>query len=685
MKLSYLALSLFVLTTPLAAQEFVVNLKDPEYVNGVIKTDKGGIITAPSLRIQARSITYINENEEQKICAEGDLMMEYRGKIFIGERLEFDLLKKTGCLIGGRTNIGIWYIGGERIELYEDGDFVIFGAFITTSTDDSNPWELSAYSARVTDGHILNASDVRFKVLDKTLFWVPVYKSDLKRTKDPPFRYRVLWDKKIGPRLSLRYRFYATENFGAFARLDYRPQKTRFGGALETNYLSPDKRTLFQTKSYGAKDKSFPSQPGDTFYRFQGIFKTRSEDDLTRFHAQWDRFNSQTMVSSFRDPDFEINTQKATYVEFSHYKDWSFFDLTGRFKANDFDALAQELPYGVMGIRPFEIWKTGIISENYVSGAYLDYTYTDSFHQYIKDRKAGRIETLNHLYRPFSLWGVTLTPKVGLAAIYYSQSPKKQATGQLVYSYGGDANMRFSREFDGIKHLVEPYARYLGLTRPQTPVNKYFVFDIHDGYDRIDQLRFGIRQNFYSKSHPIFLPMLTIDLYSYSFWGARSFDQRIPKLFADIHLNRPNYAFVQEMGWNLQEGVLDYNNSRLLYTVNSSFAFGVEYRYRSQYWWRKAIYTNYVVDFARPLDELLASPLSDRRQTVLTKAHFRFSPRWALQMQYYHGWGRSDEPKYDGAKVDLYTMLTGSWQMKFSYEFMPNDPYRISYSFNLVK
>ena len=691
MKLRQLAIAASLCATvPIFANDFVINLKNPEYSQGVVKTEHGGVITAPDLRIQARNITYINTKVTQKICAEGDLMMEYQGRIFVGEKLHFDLLEKTGYLIDGRSNVGIWYLGGDCLELLEDGNILINGAFVTTTVSRSNPWEIRATTATITDGDALRAKNVTLNLLHVPVFWLPGYKSSLTRFKDSPIRYRLLWDTSLGPRLSARYRFYSTDTFAAFARFDYRINtKTKHrqgpGGALEAEYNSKDKRTFFQTRNYGALDKNFPNENGPVRYRFQGIYKTKSEDDYTRFHAQWDRMSDDRMVGDFKDPDFEVNTQKVTYLELSHYKSWTFTELSVRPRINPFGTLNQELPYGTLGVHPFQIGRTGIIMENFASGSYLDYTYATVLDRELKNRKAGRLETINSIYRPFSLGGFTATPRAGIVGIYYSNSPDRQATGQFVYTYGGDANIRFSKQFQSVKHTVEPYAQYLGYTRPQTPVDDYFVFDIYDGYDRLDQVRFGLRQLFYSSSNPIFLPTLSVDLYSYGFWGARSFDQRIPKVFADVEFNQPSWAVFANAGWNIQENILDYGNARLLWTLSARLAFGLEFRHRSEFWWRKTVYDNYVVDFARPLDELLASPMSDRRNTFLTKLHFRLSPRWNMQVQTHHGWDRTDEPPYHGAKVDFYTMLTGSWQMKISYEYMPNDPFRFSYSFKLIK
>jgi hypothetical protein len=279
---------------------------------------------------------------------------------------------------------------------------------------------------------------------------------------------------------------------------------------------------------------------------------------------------------------------------------------------------------------------------------------------------------------------VTLTPKAGLTGIFYTRSPEHDAIGQLVYRYGGDLSTRFIRCSTSTRHLIEPYLSYLGFSRPQAGVDDHFTFDIHDGYTRLDQLRFGLRNWVFLNQDEPFLPLLQWDLYSYGFFGARSFSQVIPKAFTDVRINRPNWAFIAAVAWNLQERLLDYSNLRFLWTVNASLAFSLEFRHRSSFDWRKAEHENYMVDFARPLSELLDSPLSDRRNTFLTKAHIRFSPRWNMQIETHHGWDRKDEPNYHGAKVEFYTMLTSTWQLRVSYEYTPYDPFRISYNFRLI-
>lgn len=678
--------------------KFVINLKDPQFSSGVLKTENGGVITAPDLRIQAQKIVYTNTTVDgykvQKVVAEGNLMLIYNERVFVGNCLEFDLLRRTGTLIQGKTQVGIWYLGGDQIELCEDGTFYVYGGFVTTCDSQNNPWEIISDSIEIEKGYLMTARNVKIRLLKVPVFFFPIYKSNLKRFgPDAPVRYRLLYDKGLGPKISMRYRFISTETFNAFLRFDYRFKmgedrsfKRRGpGGALEADYKSLNGRTTFITRNYGALDKIFPDENGSTRYRFQGILKSRSEDARTKLHLQWDRLSDDRMVSDFPDKDFEVKTEKATYMLFSHYSENSFIQFGARPRINSFQTLNQEIPNSAFGIRPFELWRTGIISENYANASYLDYTFVKQLDSILRDRKAGRLETMNSIYRPITFNGVNATPRISLVGIFYSRSPDHQSTEQLVFTYGGDLSTSISKRFCNYKHTVEPYFSYLGYTRPQAAPDNYFVFDIHDGYARLDQLRIGVRNLIFSNENSVFLPSMNLDIYGYAFFGARSFEKMIPRFYADLNINKQNWALYGQLAYNFDHTILDTGNAHLLYTLNQSIAFGLEFRYRSKFYWRKAAHNNFVMDFDRPLDDLLISSLSDKRNTFLTKLHIRFSPRWNMQLQSFHGWNRKGEPSYSGTKVELYTMLNCNWQFRITYEYQPNSPFRLSYNFKIIK
>jgi hypothetical protein len=232
--------------------------------------------------------------------------------------------------------------------------------------------------------------------------------------------------------------------------------------------------------------------------------------------------------------------------------------------------------------------------------------------------------------------------------------------------------------------MSEPYLEFQGLTSPTASLSHHFYFDINDGYDQLNQLRLGWRNSFYSRNSQSFLPAIYTDIYTYGFFGNRDFAQSFPKYYLTVGWNRPSYAIRGRIAWNNEERVWDFTNIATDWTINEDIAFGLEFRHRSKFDWRKADHENFIVDVARPIPELLDSPLSDGRDTLLARLFIRLAPKWSCQIQSRHGWGRKDEPRYNAGKIDLITMLTCSWRLRLSYERLPNDN-RFSSSVSLVK
>ncbi len=670
-----------------------VDLKNPVFVRGVISTEEGGIITAPGIRIQARKIEYINKIENgvrvQKIKAEDDLMMEYGERVFVGSRLEYDFVNKKGTLWDGKTFVDMWFLGGSQIELKEDGTFYIYNAYITTCETTENAWEIKAREVKITQEYLLSASNIRFQVLKIPIFWIPSFKSNLKVFADPPVRYKLVWDKGIGPRLTMRYRVYSWENLNVFFRLDYR-LKRGLGAAVESEYFSDDGRTTFVTRSYGAHDKSFPDEKGNKRYRLQGLYHTHSKDEKTTLHMTYDKLSDSRMVGDFRSDDFEINTLRRTQLVATHERENAFFNLTVQPRLNRFDSIEQELPLTSVALRPFKIGHSNIISSNYFNAGYLDYVYATDLTKSFKElglrssTHAARLETHNQLYYPLNIGPVTLTPSAGLIGIFYSNNPEHHAVGQGIFTYGAHAQTHLLRHFTKYRHLIEPYATFQGLTNPTAGLDDHFIFDIYDGYHRLNQLKLGIRNTLTPRRKSPFSPTIVTDLYTYGFFWNHQFSQVFPKYYLNIGWLRPSYAIRSAIAWNNLERVWDFTNISGEWTINEYIALGLEFRHRSRFDWRKADHENFIIDVSQPIPELLDSPISDGRDTLLGRMFVRLTPKWSCQLQTRNGWGRKNEPRYNAGKFDLFYMLTCSWRLRLSYERMPNDN-RFSGTISMVK
>ena len=82
------------------------------------------------------------------------------------------------------------------------------------------------------------------------------------------------------------------------------------------------------------------------------------------------------------------------------------------------------------------------------------------------------------------------------------------------------------------KHVITPYANYNYYTMPTVSPNHHYIFDIEDGWYRLNMLTFGFRQSLYAKDEDCCITRkIFADLYANAFFDTHTFPQAIPKMY----------------------------------------------------------------------------------------------------------------------------------------------------------
>lgn len=675
-----------------------LNLQDPEYKEGIMSTDHGGVVKGEGFRLQGRSIVYTKKigdgKEIHKVVAKGDLMLDYHGQIFIGDKLEYDFITKTGIVVNGKTTIDHWFISGKTIILHADKSFEIIEASITTSDDDIIVWEMSAGNIHLTKEGYLSTKNIQFKCLNIPILWIPSFHRNLKQTNDSPIKYKLSWDAGQGPKISMRYNIYSWERFNVYLRADYRYARGP-GGALEMDYKSADKVTIFQSKNYISHDTFYnDNNPNkkQTRFRLQGIYKTHSQDQKGHVEVVYDKISDKNMPGDFKNDDFELNTAKQTKLVVRYLGDHYVTGFNVEPRINPFEGFKQELPRFNMNFKALKLGSTPFVLDNFFNLAFLDYAYSNQLNNappdiavILRDFHSVRAETHQELYLPLHYKGIHFTPSAGFIGIAYGDNPQRHSIYQAMLSYEANLNTRLTRQFTNYKHVLSPYINYYGLTKPLANFKNVYIFDINDGYNRINMLKIGIDNFFYNKRTSPFLPTFECDLYALGFLGDQTFSTVFPKAGVNLAWNYPNLKITSDLRWNFNNHVLDFSNIFISYTVNANIALSIEYRHRSRYDWRKDNHNNFILDVTQPILTLLDSPLSDGRNVLLTKAELKLTPRWFCQMQMHNGWGRRDQPGYTEAKLDCFAMLSSAWRLKLSYTYTTRGASHLGVGLDLIK
>lgn len=671
---------------PTCLDDIIVDLLDPLYENGILSTVNGGVLRGNGIRIQARRITYTRDLNSDcpvvKVHCEGDLLINYNDYVLAGDSLEYDFLTNTGVIEQGRTSIPPWQIGGERIFLHDQGNITICNGYLKTSEGRDENWEVLSPKITVFKNRILSARSVSIRFSDVPIFWFPTMKLDLKKMGSSPVAIKAAWGGFQGSRLGLRYQFLSWNDLDAYLRLDGYMQRG-LGIGLETEYAPDCCCTEFYTRSYYAHDISLEDPDRRDRYRFEGTYYDLLWDGCVSVNLMYDKVSDPEMAADYQARDFDLMTAGRTQVDFRTVHDDWIADLFIRARVNSFQTVTQELPSLITQFHPIEILDSGIISENYLQLGYLDYVFGTDVIDPPSNLHSARFEARPRFYRPFYLGPATFTPRLGLTAIAYSNSQSGDPVGQLVGEFGFDITTALYNVYGNFKHVVEPYLEYEYLTSPRVPVGEYLIFDINDAYTRLDLTRIGIRQSLFTWDDCIIVRPLYFDLFTYAFFDTATINDMIPKVYGYLEWQPYDRLIVGlDTAWNLQEGLLDYYNLRLEWTLSEDLAFALEYRNRSRFDWRKADFFDFMLESTRTIDELLHSTLSDQRETALARIFYRFHPDWSIKFQIRHGWNRPTQQNYTEYQADLGTFLRNHFRVHFIYDKRADD-HRFSVNFKL--
>lgn len=655
-----------------------VDLREPLYSDGVLSTEKGGIITASQLRIQALHLIYTRKVVDKKsiwtIEAEGELIVEFGEYVFVGEKLIYDFQTNEGVIYKGKTAVEPWYFGGEKLELKPDGSYIIYDGYVTTSERDQPDWGIYSNVVHVEKDRYLKAQQIHVRVYNYTILWIPTLRVNLDSIFDNPIRYRFRWGGRQGPRFGLTYEIFSWNRWKTFIRFDYRLTRGP-GGGIETRYHSLDHKTEFQSINYLAKDSSILHPHEKARYRFEGVFRKMMHEDKTRILFTYDKISDKDMPSCYYDRDFDFDTAERTQLLIRREElDW-IGNFYTRVRINSFQTLKQELPTLDVNFKPFELRSTGIIFENFSNASYLDFKYS-KFLEHVRNYSSSRFEYRPTLYRPCVIGRfLTLTPELGMVTILYGDSPKKEEQWLTLGKAGLNLQSQLYRFYGSIKHVIEPYAFYRYYSSPTSSSHQHYIFDLSDGWARLNYLSFGVNNAFYAKKSDCCVSrILSADLYTYAFFDTHKMHQVIPRVYSRVTcFSLPTIKHTLDTAWDIEYNQLDYFNFRSDWTLSADFAITLEYRHRSAFYWRKVDRENFFLDVFHSEKQLHHSPLSDRRDTLLVHFFYRFHPNWACEFTSRQGWNRTREPSYLEYEIDLLTTVQTAWHLRFSFQHQEND------------
>ncbi len=660
-----------------------IDLKDPTYHDGVISTNFGGVIKGKELYLQAQDIRYVFKTEDgrqvNRIEGEGKLLFQYKNRTYVGDRVEFDLLKAKITVINGCTQTGNWFVGGKKIYIHPDGSSTIIDGYMTSSENEQDEWSLKGKKVFLDGNKTIKAKNVSLFLSKIPVFWIPSFSTDIQGVARSPVSVRLRHKGTNKLIVGLQYRQLLFENVKARLLLDVSVQRGIAGG-FDVNYKDPLSTRSFNWFNYYAHDLQVVEKTKKNRYRSFGKYTDSFFDGKISCKATYDKLSDPEVPSDYLMKGIKYGRVTPTQLTFSNRHEHWIARLNAKVRINDFQAVKQELPMFDFNVKPYQLGSTNWIINNNFSAGYLDYLYARET-SHVHNFHSSRIQLSQQLYRNYTLGHLNITPKVGYNAISYSNSPQSESRLLAAANFGIEVNTRLIKNYSSVTHSVVPYVSYEHVTKPTVTHNKHYIFDLQDGYGRLNTVRFGARNYLTATDRENFEKMLMLDLYGRAFYSSNTIGSTVPRVYLDGKWKATSWStYSFQSAWDTQHNILDHLNIRGDVTVTDDIAFGLEYRHRSPYAWRKVDVENFILDSVISEHRLRHSQVSDKRDTFLTNVFFRLSPTVILEFKTRNGWNRFHCPKYLEYEVDLTTVIGGALRVTFSYQHRrPDDRFDIQF------
>ncbi|MDA8123915.1 MAG: LPS assembly protein LptD [Deltaproteobacteria bacterium] len=456
------------------------------------------LITFPGgfLRADAAHLNRITN----RALAEGHVYVDSDGDILEGERVDFDIVAKTGTVSDGKMFIARnhFYITGQKIEKTGVATYQLEDATVTACDGETPDWRFASSELDVTvDGYGVMKHG-RFLVRDVPVLYAPYLLFPAKTTRqsgllfprlsysrdkngldvelpfywaisdnaDATFYQRYMSERGFKEGVELRYALGA-DSFGTLYGdfLNDRKQVTETVGGISRNWQDDRRRWSYYlnhetTFSPGFTLRSDLRKVSDPWY-----FR-----DFSAFNYYLDNYSTTGEDRYRRVPFLANETLGSLDSTVRLTKDWSLYNLTALvrytddFSSNSNDATLQKYP---------EVTITGFRQP--VLGERLQMDFTGGYtHWYRGEGQKGHIGEISPtFYLPMKLGPyLQLTPQAGFQGDLWERSDSLADSGdkrgdRKIFRFGSTASTEISRVFEvggkrveKIRHAIKPEFAY---------------------------------------------------------------------------------------------------------------------------------------------------------------------------------------------------------------------------------
>ena len=457
-----------------------------------------------------------------------------------------------------RLDADVWHSEGDGGESKDSKSIRLNHVWVSTCDIHEPHYRLNASAINYHDDHTFTAKHVVLKFWKVPVFYFPYLWGNTDGTSG--FIIRPGYSGKRGAylRFGRIWRYAENGKISVFTDL-----MSKRGIGLGSESESVSNSIEYSTTLYGLLDSRPPHtehgydrrfKETDERYRINGYYRQEFFDDELSLRANIDLLSDISMLEDWFKGEYKRINQPKSFIDLSSTATPFDFGLTLRPRVNDFYTVLATLPELHLDVARIDIKETPLQYQSstmagYYSMKWRDFDrkrirmipdYPDKFNELPEDPndyESWRLHTQHFLYLPISLMdAITLTPRTGVAATYYSRSSRQKVTQndlaamldvdnpdrpysesrvvnydakggevmRVAYEVGAELHTSFygdvlalnvePLDINGLQHVVEPYVNYNYMPEPSHDRNHLYYFDDIDRLEKQHFIRLGIDQ-----------------------------------------------------------------------------------------------------------------------------------------------------------------------------------------------
>jgi lipopolysaccharide assembly outer membrane protein LptD (OstA) len=558
---------------------------------------------------------------------DGNIHFERENVIWDGSELDFNYKTMTGDFGPSSLDFDPVLMSVERVERVSTNIYHLSGATFTTCGKDHPHYRLRAKEAYLVDEEYLTAKGVTVYLGSVPVFYWPYWRHKLQKSI---FSYEFGYGSEWGVYALINATVPLTQHIDSSTDLNlYSKRGVGVGQAFSWEY--PE--AVGQFAAFYLKDEDpyakfsetsdVGSEIGDDRYRLKFEHLQRFTDQFY-LNTKFNYSSDPALIEEFFKDEYRSYAQPENYASLAYGNSYLGTEALANQRLNDFYDNTDRWEYSLDVYRT-KIPRTPFYFQSENSIAALDRVVSVIDTTGAAAYDAVRLDSANTVYMPQRYGFLSLVPRAGYRATYYSDTATGGDGMRNIPSAGVQASVQASKILSdrerwygkGLRHKIEPYVDYI-YQNSSIATNELYQFDDIDYLQDENKVKLGLRNVLQTKRNNKLSRFIDLDLYTYYLIEDHGSGNDFDSLYVDVRAPLTKRWLVDAVGtWDWNGGSVPFFDTRLSYSRDDDLTIRLEHLYQAG---QRSLWTPRIELYPEGKYSLEAYARYDDRQSDLEEA-----------------------------------------------------------------